>query len=168
MAGAQTSNEEVRALFDNYLATLAADLVTPIIDGNRRGAEVERTRAVLSERLNAYGHAVLLALEEVEGALTEEAKQAEYVESLEKQLGLSNRSTNQTRENYTASGVDFTRYLTTLLAHQRLQRRSLGALRGLVHFRIDLYRALAASWGLARPPEAEAAATDPPQGNERS
>ena len=168
MAGAQTSNEEVRALFDNYLATLAADLVTPIIDGNRRGAEVERTRAVLSERLNAYGHAVLLALEEVEGALTEEAKQAEYVESLEKQLGLSNRSTNQTRENYTASGVDFTRYLTTLLAHQRLQRRSLEALRGLVHFRIDLYRALAASWGLARPPEAEAAATDPPQGNERS
>ena len=166
-AGAETSAEEVRALFDNWLATLAADLVAPLFDGGRRRAEVERTRAVLSERLNAYGHAVLESLEEVEDALTQEAKQAQYVESLDRQLVMSNRSTNQTRENYAASGQDFTRYLTTLLAHQRLQRTYLQALRELVHFRIDLYRALSASWGLARPPEAEAAATDPPPGDER-
>jgi len=150
-AGAETSAEEVRALFDNWLATLAADLVAPVFDGGSRRAEVERTRAVLSERLNAYGHAVLASLEEVEGALTQEAKQAEYVESLEKQLVTSNQATNQTRENYTASGLYFTRYLTTLFAHQRLQRTHLQALRELVHFRIDLYRALSASWGLARP-----------------
>jgi len=150
-AGAETSAEKVRALFDNWLATLAADLVAPVFDGGRRRAEVERTRAVLSERLNAYGHAVLVSLEEVEGALTQEAKQTEYVESLEKQLVVSNQATNQTRENYTASGLYFTRYLTTLFAHQRLQRTHLQALRELVHFRIDLYRALAGSWGLARP-----------------
>ena len=166
-AGAETSAEKVRALFDNWLATLAADLVAPVFDGGRRRAEVERTRAVLSERLNAYGHAVLVSLEEVEGALTQEAKQAEYVKSLEKQLVVSNRATNQTRENYTASGLYFTRYLTTLFAHQRLQRTYLQALRELVHFRIDLYRALSGSWGLARPPEAEAAAADPPRGDER-
>jgi len=166
--GAETSAEQVRNLFDNWLATLAADLVAPVFDGGRRRAEVERTHAVLSERLNAYGQVVLASLEEVEGALTQEAKQAEYVESLRKQLVTSDRATNQTRENYTASGMDFTRYLTTLLAHQRLQRTYLQALRELVHFRIDLYRALAASWELGRPAPAQAAVAHPPQDDERS
>ena len=48
--------------------------------------------------------------------------------------------------------MDFTRYLTTLLAHQRLQRTHLQAQRQRVDYRIDLYRALAGSWSLSPPP----------------
>ena len=154
-ARAETTAERVRDLFDNWLASLAADLVAPLFDGGRRRAEVERTRAAVSEQLNSYGHVVLSSLSEVEDALSQEAKQDEYVVSLGRQLDLSERATTQTLENYTKATTDFTRYLTTLLSHQRLQRTHLQARRQLVGFRIDLCRALAGSWTLPRPPRAK-------------
>ena len=149
-ASASTTSERVRDLFDNWLASLAANLTAPLFDGGQRRAEVERTRAVVSERLNAYGEVVLEALQEVEDALAQEAKHAEYVKSLSAQLALAQKSTEQTRDNYAKGTMDFTRYLTTLLAYQRLQRTRLRAQRELVQFRIDLYRALAGDWPLPR------------------
>ncbi|MBN2582661.1 MAG: TolC family protein, partial [Planctomycetes bacterium] len=151
---AETSAERVRDLFDNWLAALAANVVAPIIDGGSRRAEVERTRAVVSERLNSYGQTVLESLKEVEDALAQESRQAEYVASLTKQLDLARQSTDQTLENYTKGSVDFTRYLTTLLSYQILQRTHLQAQRDLVLYRIDLCRSLAGSWALPRPERA--------------
>ena len=149
-----TTAERVRDLFDNWMASIAANLVAPLFDGGERRAEVERTRAVVSERLNSYGQVALTSLQEVEDALSQEAKQAEYVKSLHDQLDLSRKAKGQTLENYTKGTADFTRYLTTLLSHQRLQRSRLQAQRDLVLFRIDLYRALAGGWELPRPPQA--------------
>ena len=148
-----TSAERVRSLFDNWAASVAANLVAPLLDGGLRRAEVERTRAVVSEQLNSYGQVVLTSLQEVADALAQETKQSQYVVSLQKQLELSRQSTDQALENYTKGTTDFTftRYLTTLLAHQRLQRTHLQSERRLVQFRIDLYRALAGSWVPERP-----------------
>ena len=64
------------------------------------------------------------------------------------------KATAETRENYIKQTMDFTRYLTTLLAHQRLQRTHLQAQRDLVQFRFNLYRALGGSWRLSPPPRA--------------
>ena len=94
---------------------------------------------------------MLVSLKEVEEALSREARQTEYVASLSKQLALSKQATDQTLENYTKGAMDFTRYLTTLLAHQRLQRTHLQAQRQRVDYRIDLYRALAGSWAMSHP-----------------
>ena len=151
----EVSAAEMRDLFDNWLAVLAANVVTPLFDANRRGAEVERNRAVVSERLNAYGQTVLESLQDVEDALVQEAKQARYVESLETQLTLSREATNRVRDIYSTTGREFLRYLTTLLGYQRLQRTHLSAKRDLVLFRIDLYRSLAGGWALPRPARAE-------------
>ena len=148
---AETSAEEIRDLFDNWLAGLAANLTAPLLDGGRRRAEVRRTRAARAEQLHSYAQVVLTSLKEVEDALVEEAKHAEYVRSLRRQLRLSRQATAQTRENYIKGGTDFTRYLTTLLSHQRLERTGLEAQRRLVEFRISLYRALGGSWDLSRP-----------------
>jgi len=150
-ANAQTTTAEVGDLFSNWLASLAANLVEPILDGGVKRAEVQRTRAVLSERLNAYGDAVLSAIKEVEDALVQEAKQAEYVESLKKQLSLSEMATAQSLESYTSSGADFTRYLTTLLSHQRLQRTHIQAVLQRLSYRVSLYRALGGRWELPNP-----------------
>jgi len=154
-AGASTSAERLRDLFDNWLASLAANIVAPLIDGGRRRAEVERTRAVVSEKLNAYGSVILTAIREVEDALWQENRQDAYVASLHRQLALSKQATEQTLGNYTTGTPDFTRYLTTLLAHQRLQRRVLQAERQSVQYRIDLYRALAGAVALERPDRSE-------------
>ena len=148
---AETGAEQVRDLFDNWLASLAANLTAPLFDGGRRAAEVRRTRAVVSERLNTYGQVVLESLEEVEDALVQEAKQAAYVASLGRQLQLAKDATDRIRDSYMGTGTDFVRYLTTLLSYQRLQRTHLQAQRDLVAFRIDLYRALAGGWPMTRP-----------------
>jgi len=81
-AGLDTSGGHVRDLFDNWLATLAANLVAPIVDGGLRKAEVDRTRAVASEALNNYGQTILEALGEVEDALVREQRQQELQISL--------------------------------------------------------------------------------------
>ena len=162
---AETSAEEIRDLFDNWLASLAANLIAPLVDGGQRRAEVERTRAVLSEQLNSYGQLVLESLKEVEDALYEETKQAEYVASLGAQLELSEKSTGQTLENYTKGTMEFTRYLTTLLAHQRLQRTYLRARLELVLLRIDLYRALAGSWPMSHHSRDQVSGVQKPEGH---
>ena len=148
---AETTAEQVRDLFDNWMANLLANLVAPLFDAGHRRAEVDRTRAVLAERVNTYGQTVLTAIMEVEDALSGEGKQAEYLESLSDQLELARLSAEQTRENYTKGTVDFTRYLTALLSYQSLQRLHLAAQRDAVLYRIDLYRALAGSCRLPRP-----------------
>ncbi len=156
-ATAETSAERTRDLFNNWVATLAANVVAPLFDAGLRRAEVERTRAVVSERLNAYGQTVLDSLQEVEDALVQETKRARYVQSLSEQLALAKEATNRTRDTYSTTGRDFLRYLTTLLGYQRLQRTYLSAQRDLVLRRIDLYRALAGGWSLPRPGRAETA-----------
>ena len=151
---AETSSEKVRDLLDSWLASLAANLAAPLFDAGARRAEVARTRSAVSEQLNAYGQLVLTSLQEVEDALAQEATQAEYLDSLHRQLDLSWKAAEQTRDNYTKGTMDFTRYLTTLLDHQRLQRTYLEAQRQRVQFRVNLYRALGGGWALSPPPQA--------------
>jgi len=158
-ADAVTSGERVRDLFDNWIASLAANLTAPLFEGGRLRAEVARTRAVAAERLHTYGQAVLVSLSEVEDALVQEARQAEYVASLTQQLVLARQAKDQTLEYYTKGTTDFLRYLTALQSYQNLQRQHLAARLDLVLFRIDLYRALAGGWDLPRPFEA----SDTPQ-----
>jgi NodT family efflux transporter outer membrane factor (OMF) lipoprotein len=150
-ARATTSGEDPGDLFDNWAASLAAGLVAPLLDGGLRRAEVRRTEAVLQERLHAYAQHVLEALAEVEDALVQEHRQAQYVRSLEQQLELLEKAVDQTRERYRAGTADFTRYLTTLLSYQRLQRSYLSARRLRMEYRIDLYRALGTSVPLKQP-----------------
>ncbi len=153
-AQVDTSAEEVRDLFDNWMATLAANLVAPLFDAGARRAEVDRTRALVSERLHGYGHTVLEALSEVEDALVQESRQRELIRSLEKQLGLSRQVIERIRDTYIKGVVDYLRVLDALSTHQALQRSHLEARRQLVGFRIDLCRALGGGWEMS-PPELE-------------
>jgi len=144
---------EVCDLFTSWLANLAANLTAPLLDGGRRKAEVDRARASASERLHQYGELLLRSLEEVENALVREARQKEYAGSLAKQIGFSRQAVDQALEGYRKGTVDFTRFLTTVLAHQRLERTRLQGRRDLVLYRIALYRSLGGSWDLPRPPK---------------
>ena len=148
---ANVSAESASDLFDNWLAALAGNMAAPIFDGGRRRAEVRRTQAARNEALNSYAQTVLTAIREVEDALGLEDKQHQYIRSLEAQLEISGQATEQTRENYIRGGRDFTRYLTTLIAHQGLQRTVLAAQGKLIEYRIALYRAIAGSWDLPIP-----------------
>ena len=145
------SDEQVGDLFDNWLATLAANLVGPILDGGKREAEVTRARAAASEELHNYGQVILNALGEVEDALAVENHQRDYINSLDQQLVFSGQAMDRVKDRYTKGAEDYLRVLDALLTHQQLQRTRLTARRELIQDRIDLCRALGGGWQVARP-----------------
>jgi NodT family efflux transporter outer membrane factor (OMF) lipoprotein len=158
-ATGDASADSLRDLFDNWIVTIGANLVQPIIDGGRRRAEVARTRGVLSEAFHGYGQTVLDTLLEVEDALTLEARQAEFLASLTQQLATAQQVINRTRDSYRKGQLDYLRVLDALTSRQALQREYVVALREQISFRIDLSRAIATGIPLERP---ELARLEPP------
>ena len=154
-ATAETSGADVGDLFDNWLASLAANILGPIFSGGTRKAEVERTRALLSQALNDYGQKILLAIKEVEDAINQEYYQRQYVESLQQQFELAGQVYDRTRESYIKGKLDYLRVLESLISRQTLERSELSARRVLIERRIDLCRSIAGSWELKRPRPAE-------------
>jgi len=138
-------------LFTSWLATVLGDLAAPVFDAGERAAEVERTEAVLSERINVYEDEVLQALREVEDALGREMRQHEKVASLERQLSLADQTVERLTDRYTRGNVDFLDVLDTLISQQDTARELVVARRDLLRFRIDLARALAGGWDMSAP-----------------
>jgi len=150
-AGVETSGMEIRDLFDNWLANIAGNLTQPVFDGDRRKAEVKRTKAVLSQTIHQYGEQLLLSLQEVEDALTQERRQAEYLKNLDVQLETSRQVVDRTRESYLKGQLEYIRVLDALASFQSLERNHLTAKRQLIDRRIDLCRAIAGGWEMNRP-----------------
>lgn len=139
-------------LFSTWLATLVAQLTLPLFDAGERAAEVDRTRAVLSERLNVYEEQVLEALREVEDALAREIRQRDKVASLERQLELADQTVERLTDRYVQGNTDFLDVLDALDSQQDVAQQLITARRQHVQFRIDLGRALAGGWEMS-PPE---------------
>lgn len=141
-----TDGTEPSQLFTSWLGNLAANIITPIIDGGRRRAEAERSRAAALEAFSRYRQVVLGSLQEVEDALVSETRQWEHLRSLESQLELAEAVLERTRDAYLGGQADYLRVLDALISQQSLQRRRLTAHRLLIQYRIDLSRALGGSW----------------------
>jgi NodT family efflux transporter outer membrane factor (OMF) lipoprotein len=145
-----TTDAGARSLFSNWISSLAAGLVAPLIDGGERRAEVERTRAVAGQRLAEYGDVVLASFREVEDALASERLQREKLENLDTRVGLARKTYQQLRIQYLNGVIDYLGVLAALTAEQALVRDRLAARLELLEFRIALYRALAGGFETAR------------------
>jgi len=144
--GGRYEDDSVSDIFRNWYVNLAAGLAAPLVDGGRLRAEVERTRAVVDERLAAYREAVLNGVLEVEGALVRERKQREHIAGLTKEIRFARRALVAARERYTKGENDYLRVLTTLLSLHGRERDLIRAQRRLLAYRVDLYRALGGGW----------------------
>lgn len=140
------SSSDLRDLFDNWAANLAASLTGPLFDGGRRKAEVARARAVAEERLEAYRETVLNAIREVEDALVSEQKQLAYIETLNHQLKAARRSYEESVNRYRNGMVEYTTVLIQLSTLQNLERTRVQAQYDLLRYRINLYKALGGAW----------------------
>lgn len=138
-------------LFADWLSNLTAQLLGPIFDGGRRRAEAERTAAVVEERLNDYGQALLEAVAEVEDALTGEASQRAYLNRLQAQLHQAGQVVKRERLRYFQGDTDYLSVLDATRSQQALERQILTARRELIFQRIGLLRALAGSWEMTPP-----------------
>mgnify|MGYP001400427149 CR=1 FL=1 len=146
----ESSSDTLDTLFDNWFANLAGNLLTPLLDGGQRRAEVTRSEAALAEQLHSYGQQVLVALQEIEDALVHEQQQQQYLQSLQRQLELSRQALKQVHTRYTRGNLSFERVLEAQRSVQQLQRSELEARNQLLGYRIELYRALGGAWPLQR------------------
>ncbi len=141
-ASAGYSADEMSALFDNWIWNIAGNLLTPIIDGGRRRAEVDRARAALDELVGRYAETLLNAVREVEDALVEESGQLDLIESQQGQLAIAGSTYDQALSRYTKGVGDYLAVLRAFEERQRIERALVDTRRGLVSRRIGLHRAL--------------------------
>lgn len=143
---ASSSSDDLDLLFDDWLATLAGNLTAPVLDGKRRRAEVDRSRARADELLWTYRDTVLSAVREVEDSLVSETKQREHIKGLELQIEAARNALERARENYIKGIDDYLPVLTQLLTVQGLERDLIVQRTTLVIDRISLYRSLGGTW----------------------
>ncbi len=72
-AEAMLSSAQLANIFSGWLTTLTSSITGPIFDGYKRKAEVERTRAVVDERMLNYKDTVFTAFKEVQDSLVQES-----------------------------------------------------------------------------------------------
>ncbi len=145
-ASAAYTSGELSDLFDDWVANLAASVTGPIFEGGRRKAEVDRTRAVVEERLGAYRETVINAIREVEDALASEQRQRDYIRSLDQRLDAARISYDESINRYRNGLIEYTTVLIQLNTLQALERDRIAAHYDLLQYRISLYRALGGSW----------------------
>jgi len=133
-------------LFDRMIWNIAGGIAATIYDGGSKRAEVRRTKAVVEERLCAYGKVVLDALSEVEDSIARELRQVEYVKRLDEQLALSEKTLDEAYNQYTNGLSDYLSVLNSLNSLQQTQRELLTARFTLVSYRIALCRSLGGAW----------------------
>jgi NodT family efflux transporter outer membrane factor (OMF) lipoprotein len=138
-------------LFTSWTSNLAAQLSLPLIDAGQRKAEVDRTEAVVAERLAQFEETALTALREVEDALTRIDQQLRRVDRLSRQVQLARQAVQRLRSRYVNANVDFLDVLDALTRVQDLERRLIDARRQRLAARVALARALAGGIDPPRP-----------------
>ena len=137
-----TSSQHAGDLFSNWFTRLGANLLGPLLDGGRRQAEVDRTKALSRQLWFTYGQKMLEAINEVEEILIRERELQTLSASLRRRLTLAAQTIEQASNRYRQGSEDYQRVLSSLLSHQALQREQLKNQRQLIGNRIALYRAL--------------------------
>jgi len=132
----------IKGEFWSFLGSLSA----PVFDAGRRKAEVERTQAVVRERVAAYQQAALTAFREVEDALSTDRETELRITSLEETGAATAATLRLALERYLHGVADYLPVLTAQRADYELQSRLLSARRTLISNRISLARALGGDW----------------------
>lgn len=140
------SGSDAGRIFDNWLASLAASLTAPIIDGGSRRAEVKRQEGVRLERLAAYEKTVFTALSEVDTGLSAVLRQIDLVRALRTQLGAAKDALASARIRYQNGVLAYDTVLSLLLKSQQLERSLVREEASLLTLQTGLCRALGKGW----------------------
>ncbi len=132
----------VASFFEDQITRIIASLVTPVFDGGRRRAEVQRRNAIVCQLLNGYGQLFLDALLEVEDALVQEKQQLKLLDQLSKELEIANVNLEESNWHYINGLNDYLSVIVAVQAQQNLERRIVTEKKQLLSIRSRLYRSL--------------------------
>ncbi|WP_415719716.1 efflux transporter outer membrane subunit [Maridesulfovibrio sp.] len=145
-AEAMLSSAELANIFSGWMTSLTASLVGPIFDGYQRKAEVERTRAVVDERMLNYKDTVYTAFKEVQDSLVQEKWQHQYIEARKNQLEAAQLNLNEAGSRYLQGLEDYLPVLSALVSVHDLEINIAQDEADLLSYRVSLYRALGGTW----------------------
>ncbi|MDZ7760659.1 MAG: efflux transporter outer membrane subunit [Desulfovermiculus sp.] len=141
------SSDSFRLAWGDWLTRLGTNLSAPLFDAGARKAEVERTQAVVDERLADYSAAVLEAIKEVQDALANISGQENRIAELKDELRAAKQARSQARLRYLKGQSDYLNFITQQRSVQGLQRNLITARTDLLSSQIALYRALGGGGG---------------------
>ncbi|MCK5805690.1 MAG: TolC family protein, partial [Lentisphaeria bacterium] len=145
-ASVALSSPDIGRIFDNWLASLAANLVAPILDGGRRKAVVNRDRALADARFIAYRDTVLVAMREVTEALVRERWRGEALSRLQSEADYATQMLEETQRRYRNGLSDYLPVLSAFSIKQNADRALVRARHSLLANRVSLHQALGGTW----------------------
>lgn len=145
-AEAMLSSAQLANIFSGWLTTLTSSITGPIFDGYKREAEVERTRAVVDERMLNYKDIVYTAFKEVQDSLVQEKWQHEYIAARKKQLEAAKLNLDEAGTRYLQGLEDYLPVLSALVSVHDLEINIAQDEADLLSYRVSLYRALGGTW----------------------
>lgn len=140
------TSAQLANIFSGWMTALAASVTGPIFDGYYRKAEVERTRAVVDEKLLTYKETVYNAFKEVQDSLIQEKWQHEYISARKNQLEAARINLDEAGSRYLQGLEDYLPVLSALVSVQDLEISIAADEADLLGYRVSLYRALGGSW----------------------
>lgn len=140
------TSAQLANIFSGWMTSLAASVAGPIFDGYARKAEVERTRAVVDEKLLNYKETVYTAFKEVQDALVREKWQKEYISARKKQLEAARINLEEAGSRYLQGLEDYLPVLSALVSVQDLEINIAQDEANLRNYRVALYRSLGGTW----------------------
>lgn len=140
------STDTTSSLFSREIGSASGELLTPLVDGGRRRAEVERRESITEELLNSFSETYLMALREVEDALSKEKYQKQLIEQVELQYRYAQATLRESQSRYINGLSDYLQVIVAIQDVQRLERRRISEKRSLLVTRAELYRALGGKW----------------------
>lgn len=137
---------ELTSFFESFVWNIMGSIAGNIWDGGRADSEIERSHAVLKERVAVYGQTLLTALVEVESALVLERQAQAQIAIYEAQLDTAKKTLEAARSRFAAGVGNYLATLTALRSLQQVEQSLLTARRRLLAQRVQVYRALGSSW----------------------
>ena len=154
---ASFNSPSLSSLFDDTLASMGGSLLQPVFDGDRRGAEVDRRKAQMIERMDAFSEKFLVALREIKDAIDQELNQIELLEDVRAQISIASSTLAEARFSYANGQNEYLDVISALQALQSVQRQEVTVRKQLLSIRSNLYLALGGEWlGELEPPDPDA------------
>ncbi len=140
------SRSDFGSVISGTVWNLVGNLTIPLIDFNKRKAEVDRNEAVYAERLAAYQQTVLTAFQDVEDALVANRQSEAAIAKIGIEASAARDALRLAVAEYRDGLSTYLSVLTAQTTYFDSQTRLLSARRQLISARISLARAMGGTW----------------------
>lgn len=140
------SSRSFGSVFDRDVLGAALSAFAPILDGDRRSAEVDRRKAIVQERLDGLGRTVLAALREVEDGIATERYLIDLLAKRTAQLDISRQTLTESSRRFANGLSDYTPVVVARQALESVERDVLTERTEILVNRSRLHRALGGRW----------------------